>query len=185
VRCHRGGEDHLLRIRGSCNLARGVGGRAGGDAVVDDDALCEQGARPACPVAACSAFEFDPLQGLDVRQFVGCAAGHSYDFVVELAPAVLADSAYAEFRLEWAPSLRTRITSSGAGPKVSDQSQTERVGVRDVGDFVCRNRVDRGGPIEPDVLVELMGERGLEVVALQFGFGAIVGSEGPRRGRRQ
>ena len=102
VRCHRDGENDTTGTRSSCDLTRSLGGRAGGDAVVDDDhnPSCQRNTRPAGPVAACTAFELGALTSLDVRQFVSCHSGHPDDVVVQYANAVLTNGPHAQLRLE-------------------------------------------------------------------------------------
>src|SRR3989304_3478672 len=57
-------------------------------------------------------------------------------------------------------------------------SYAKRVGVRHPLARVRRKGVDRPGLVEPDVLVELDGEHGLEVVALQLGLGPVDHADG-------
>ena len=101
-RCHGDGEDHPTGSRSPCNLARSLGGRTGGDAVVDDDhdLSCQCDALAIGPVSACTTFEFGPLPALDGRQFVWCDAGHPDDLVIENPNAVFADGTHPQFRLE-------------------------------------------------------------------------------------
>src|SRR3989304_6870895 len=57
-------------------------------------------------------------------------------------------------------------------------SYAERVSVRHPLARVRRKGVDRPGLVEPDVLVELDGEHGLEVVALQLRLGPVNYTDG-------
>jgi hypothetical protein len=126
------GEYHPGRSLRAGDLAGGLGGRPGGDAVIDHhrNPAVKRLPRPAAAEAPCAAFELGAFSCLDRGQLVLGDPSEADDLAVDDPPPVLADGSHAQFGLERHPKLAddddVERRAEAAGHFVGDRDAAAR-----------------------------------------------------------